>query len=126
MIKDIILEGGRIHKIPNLNDLLLQTLEKVHLNPEILTRYPHELSGGQRVRVALARALILKPQVLILDEITTQLDIHTQQEIINLLKELQKNEGLSYILITHDQRALKSLAHRTLTISAVSASAQTP
>ena len=117
MIKDIILEGGRIHKIQNLKVLLNETLKKVHLNSEILGRYPHELSGGQRVRVALARALILKPQVLILDEITTQLDIHTQQEIIGLLKELQQEEGLSYILITHDQRALKSLAHLTITIS---------
>lgn len=116
MIKDIILEGGRIHNIANLQELLELTLKQVHLKGEILTRYPHELSGGQRVRVALARALILKPKILILDEITTQLDVHIQSEILNLLKELQQKYRLSYIFITHDQRALQALAHRSISI----------
>ena len=117
MIKDIIMEGGRIHKIENLKRNLFEILKQVHLNPKILSRYPHELSGGQRVRVALARALILKPQVIILDEITTQLDIHTQQEIVHLLRELQQTEKVSYILITHDERTLKALAHHSVIIS---------
>ena len=89
----------------------------MHLNSDILNRYPHELSGGQRVRVALARALILQPQILILDEITTQLDVKTQFEIIQLLKELQKNKGMSYILITHDVRVSKALSHKTILLS---------
>ncbi len=116
MIKDIILEGGKIHKLPDLQQNLITTLDAVHLPKEILSRYPHQLSGGQRVRVALARALILKPQVLILDEITTALDIKTAAEILLLLKELQANEGLSYLFISHDKNALHSLAHRVITL----------
>ena len=126
IIKDIILEGTRIHHIAHSKKLLLQILQKVHLNKNILERYPHELSGGQRVRVALARALMLKPQILILDEITTQLDIHTQQQIIALLKELQQTEGLSYLFISHDERTLNALAHRIITCSPWPASSDLP
>ena len=116
MIKDIILEGGRIHKIQNLSERLTKALNRVHLDSSILSRYPHELSGGQRVRVALARALILQPKILILDEITTQLDVTTQAHIIRLLKELQQKEGLAYLFISHDERVVKSLAHRAISI----------
>ena len=116
-IKDIIMEGARIHRIPKRQKLLLEILHSVHLETDILERYPHELSGGQRVRVALARALMLKPQILILDEITTQLDVYTQKQIIMLLKELQEKEKLSYLFISHDERAIKALAHRVISCS---------
>ncbi len=121
LVRDIIMEGGRIHHISNLSELLMETLSKVHLSEDILNRYPNELSGGQRVRVALARALILKPQVLILDEITSALDIKIQKQLIDLLRELQQKYGLSYLFITHDQRVLSALAHRVIKlISSVS------
>lgn len=117
MVRDIILEGARIHGLDNLENRLQETLSAVHLHSDILLRYPHELSGGQRVRVALARALTLMPKVLILDEITTQLDVHTQAQILNLLKELQLRKKLSYLFISHDERALKVLAHRIISFS---------
>ena len=72
-------------------------------------RYPHELSGGQRTRVMLARALILKPEILILDEITAALDIYTQRNILLLLDELQAQFGLSYIFITHDMNVVRQM-----------------
>jgi len=117
MIKDIIMEGARIHHINEAETHLSKILNQVHLDQTILNRYPHELSGGQRVRVALARALMLQPKVLILDEITTQLDIQTQTHIVSLLKELQQKEHLSYLFITHDECVLKMLAHRIISIS---------
>ena len=115
-IHDIIVEGARIHHLDNIPERLNEILNQVHLSNDILSRYPHELSGGQRVRVALARALILKPQILILDEITTALDIHTQAQIITLLRQLQSQYHLAYLFITHDQRALNALAHKTIAL----------
>jgi len=117
LVHDIIAEAGMIHHIPNLDVELKETLDKVHLSENILERYPNELSGGQRVRVALARALILKPQVLILDEITSALDIKIQKQIIDLLKELQQKYKLSYLFITHDKRVLNALAHRLIDLT---------
>ena len=117
MVEDIISEGLKIHKIKNIPDRVQQIMKAVHLPIEIKNHYPHELSGGQRVRVALARALVLEPEVLILDEITTSLDIHTQRIIIELLKELQNQLHTSYIFISHDMRILASIAHRVIEMS---------
>lgn len=84
------------------HNLMLEYLGYVGLSPEVLKRYPHELSGGMKQRVVIATALFLKPKVVILDEPTTALDVIVQAQIINLLKKLKKQFNLSFIFITHD------------------------
>ena len=78
-------------------------LEQVKLNPAILNRYPHQVSGGEIQRLSLARALLLNPELLILDEPTSMLDISVQAQILHLLKDLQKSKKMSYLFISHDK-----------------------
>jgi microcin C transport system ATP-binding protein len=89
-------------------------LAAVDLASDLAGRYPHELSGGQRQRVAIARALILQPKLVILDEPTSALDALTQAQVIGLLKKLQQDHGLSYLLISHDPAVVQALAHQVL------------
>jgi peptide/nickel transport system ATP-binding protein len=84
------------------NELIKEYLNLVGLPPEVMGRYPHELSGGMKQRIVVATALFLKPKVVILDEPTTALDVIVQAQIINLLKKLKKTFDLSFIFITHD------------------------
>jgi len=79
-----------------------------------LQRYPHECSGGQRQRLAIARALIVQPQVLVLDEPTSALDVTVQQQVLGLLQTLQRDRGLAYLLITHDVDVIRAMAHDVL------------
>ena len=126
-IEQIVGEGLSVHA-PELSDQerqdrVLGTLREVGLLPndvqgpalsEWLARYPHAFSGGQRQRLAIARALIVQPRMLVLDEPTSALDVTVQQQVIDLLLHLQRSRGLSYLLITHDMDVIWAMAHRVM------------
>jgi microcin C transport system ATP-binding protein len=112
--RQIIAEGLLVHSPGMGRDerdrLVEETLIDVGMDPECLSRYPHEFSGGQRQRIAIARALVLKPSVLILDEPTSALDRSVQAQIVDLLRKLQRDRGLTYLFISHDLKVVRALA----------------
>lgn len=113
-VEQIVGEGLRIHR-PELNAaerrrLIVEALADVGLKEDILERYPHAFSGGQRQRIAIARSLVLRPQLIVLDEPTSSLDVSVQAQIIALLKQLQKQYNIAYLFISHDMRVVKALA----------------
>ena len=113
-IEEIIKEGLDIHfpymKKEEKRRRVIKVLSEVGLTDDVLEKYPHEFSGGQRQRIAIARALILEPELLILDEPTSALDVTIQAQVLQLLQNIQHKRGLSYIFISHDMRAIKSIA----------------
>ena len=121
-VEQIVGEGLTVHA-PELDTAArrvraLAALADVGLSeaqfPALLDRYPHEFSGGQRQRLAIARALIVDPKLLVLDEPTSALDVTIQKQVLGLLQRLQRDRGLSYLLITHDVEVIRAMAHRVI------------
>lgn len=115
-ILQIIEEGLRIQGIETekRKQIVKTALETVNLSSNYLNCYPHQLSGGQRQRVILARALVMKPKLIILDEPTSALDSSTQVSVIKLLRKIQRDYNISYIFISHDLKVVKALCHRVI------------
>lgn len=93
-------------------DRVALLLKRVGLSPDIANRYPHEFSGGQRQRICIARALSLKPQIIVADECVAALDVSIRAQVVNLMMELQEEMGLSYIFISHDMGVVERISHR--------------
>lgn len=115
-VKDIIAEGLDIHKLSRnkkeRTDRVNELLEIVGLNKDHGNRYPHEFSGGQRQRIGIARALAVNPDFIVADEPISALDVSIQAQVVNLLKKLQKEHGLTYLFIAHDLSMVKHISDR--------------
>ena len=116
-VGSLIEEGVKVHKIvpkSQLHDYVMDIMKKCGLQPQYYDRYPHEFSGGQRQRICIARALAVKPKLVICDEPVSALDVSIQAQIINLLKELQNEMGLTYVFISHDLSVVKYVTDSVL------------
>lgn len=111
-IDSALTEPLAIHGLGNRDERVEAMLKAVGLDQRFRFRFPHQLSGGQRQRVAIARALMLEPKVLLLDEPTSALDVSVQAEILNLLKRLRREQGLTYLLVTHNLPVVSFLCDR--------------
>lgn len=114
-IGESVMEGLHIHRIGSPKErvgIMLETLKKVGLEDYHARRYPHEFSGGQRQRIGIARALALRPQFIICDEPVSALDVSIQSQVLNILKDLQKEFGLTYLFIAHNLSVVEHVSDR--------------
>jgi oligopeptide/dipeptide ABC transporter ATP-binding protein len=112
-VQQIVGEALDVHRVARgaaLRDQVAQLLLQVGLRPEAMNRYPHEFSGGQRQRIGVARAIALKPAFIVCDEPTSALDVSIRAQIINLLQDLQRARGLSYLMISHDLGVVRHIS----------------
>jgi oligopeptide/dipeptide ABC transporter ATP-binding protein len=114
-VGESIAEGLRIHRIGTKNEqdvIVMETLKKVGLEDYHARRYPHEFSGGQRQRIGIARALALRPQFIVADEPVSALDVSIQSQVLNILKDLQKEFQLTYLFIAHNLSVVEHISDR--------------
>lgn len=120
-IGEAIMEPMRVHGIgkneSSRRNKVIELLEKVNMRPAHFSRYPHEFSGGQRQRICIARALALEPKFIICDESVSALDVSVQAQVLNLLNELKKEYGFTYIFISHDLSVVKLMSDRMVVMS---------
>lgn len=114
-VAQIVEEGLKVHNLGGSYDerreLIAEALAEVGLEPDMMNRYPHEFSGGQRQRICIARAVVLKPEFIVLDEPTSALDVSVQAQIVDLLRDLQRNHNIAYLFISHDLKVVRAMSH---------------
>ncbi len=121
LVDQLLAEPLRIHGVRDADERrrrIEEALELVNLAPEHLARAPHEFSGGQRQRIAIARSLILRPELLVLDEAVSALDASTRSQVLNLLRDLQEQLGIAYVFISHDLELVSHMSHEIVVMFA--------